>query len=596
MADSKINEPYAVCAHVSRFGEETVISELKNVRESNINWVRTDFDWSGVETQENIWNFQHLDRLIGHAKNAKVNILPILDYDVAWASPAHKNLDKWGAYVDKTVSRYQDYLKYWEVWNEMNYECFWHDTPSPEDYTKLLKYTYEKIKKINPELKVVYGGVAGVPVKFIEGTYQAGATNYFDVMNIHPYYWQGTPENLIKDLHSLKLLMAKYNIANKPIWITETGWSTATMPFLFSRTLPLALKEVGLNSQDTTLTVINDPAKNFEQISEFNYNSDGKFLKNVTSITLDELKNIDIVKHPVIYTGAEESFPAEYIKDLLEYVKNGGTIILGYGLPLYYETTLNSDNLVNKVKVYDRYMKDFHISWEAWWTKQGVPKAESSHQYAKHINQPFNLKLEPTGRFLTTDNLHNGDKFVPIVEGIDGDYKGTIVGVYKLNSNLKGNIIVYTTRTQIETIPEAVQAARLPRTYLIALASGVEKIFWYNFRSGNWGEDAREAHFGIVGENDTAKLAQKAYKTLSELCPTGSTTPKLEVEDNIYTATWITPDGKEVIAIWNPVSSQEIDLKNFDELSKIVTHLGENLTVSENAKLVISSAPIYLVF
>ena len=95
-AAAATDDPYGVCAHVSRSELKIAPQEFDRMREAGVNWVRTDFDWNGVEKSRGEWNYAHLDRLTGLAKEEGMNILPILDYDVAWARPAWKNLDAWG--------------------------------------------------------------------------------------------------------------------------------------------------------------------------------------------------------------------------------------------------------------------------------------------------------------------------------------------------------------------------------------------------------------------------------------------------------------------------------------------------------------------
>ena len=221
--------PYAVCAHLSRGDEHQVAQqELKLMHQAGIGWVRADFDWSGVERRQGVWQFDHLDETVAWAEAEGVRILPILDYDVSWARPAHKNLDKWLEYVRRVVTRYKDRIRYWEVWNEPNLEGFWRDKPNAADYTKLLKATYATIKQIDPELVVLLGGVSGIPWPYLEGVYEAGGKDSFDVMNVHPYRYPISPEErpLYDDLVRLRQLMEKHGDGGKPIWITEVGWPT----------------------------------------------------------------------------------------------------------------------------------------------------------------------------------------------------------------------------------------------------------------------------------------------------------------------------------------------------------------------------------
>ena len=106
--------PYAVCAHVSRGGEHAIARDaFRRMKAAGIGWVRTDFDWSGVERKPGEWSFDNLDETVQWAEEAGISILPILDYDVRWASPAYKHLNLWRTYVRKVVSRYKDRVRHW---------------------------------------------------------------------------------------------------------------------------------------------------------------------------------------------------------------------------------------------------------------------------------------------------------------------------------------------------------------------------------------------------------------------------------------------------------------------------------------------------
>ncbi len=227
------HSPYGVCAHVSRADERPIAQqEFALMKKAGIVWVRTDFDWSGVERSPGKWTFDHLDEVVQWAEEAGICLLPILDYDVPWARPAYQHLDKWIEYVRRIVGRYKDRLRYWEVWNEPNLEGFWRDKPNPENYVRLLQATYREIKQIDPHLVVLLGGMAGIPWDYLEGIYRAGGKEFFDVMNVHPYRYPRSPEEsrLEADLLRLRELMTRYGDKDKPVWITEIGWPTHVGP------------------------------------------------------------------------------------------------------------------------------------------------------------------------------------------------------------------------------------------------------------------------------------------------------------------------------------------------------------------------------
>ena len=128
-APARLNDPYGICAHVSRPDWDWPFAARDFVRmeEARIGWVRTDWDWYRVEPAQGKWNFDLFDRLIALARRDRIHILPILAYDVKWATPAWKHPDAWGEYVRRLVIRYGKKLRCWEVWNEQNSVGFWKD-------------------------------------------------------------------------------------------------------------------------------------------------------------------------------------------------------------------------------------------------------------------------------------------------------------------------------------------------------------------------------------------------------------------------------------------------------------------------------------
>ncbi|MDR1937816.1 MAG: hypothetical protein LBQ73_04875, partial [Tannerellaceae bacterium] len=222
--------PFGICAHLQGGEEHRQMPEnLRMIREAGIRWLRVDFSWGGIESPQGIWNYDHIDRVVRETEAGGLHILPLLLYSVKWADPAFRHLDLWLAYVEKTVSRYGDKFRYWEIWNEPN--LFWNK-PNGADYKILLEATYRKIKEIDPGIQVVFGGTSGIPMEFFEQSFATGAGNFFDVLNIHPYRGRMTSVELsagyLEDIDRLRELMAKYHVADKKIWVTEMGWSTWT--------------------------------------------------------------------------------------------------------------------------------------------------------------------------------------------------------------------------------------------------------------------------------------------------------------------------------------------------------------------------------
>ncbi|MCF7861242.1 hypothetical protein K9M79_03265 [Candidatus Woesearchaeota archaeon] len=143
------------------------------------------------------------------------------------------NLDAYAKFLEAAVERY-DYVKYWQVHNEINVDqFFWDDTS--ENYALLLKTSYDAIKKANPDAKVVIGGMSN-PNGITEGNdyttimselQDLGGT--FDVFDVHWYGFVGnykqhdkTKETLVHFMEeSLPELLEGFDV--EEVWMTEIG-------------------------------------------------------------------------------------------------------------------------------------------------------------------------------------------------------------------------------------------------------------------------------------------------------------------------------------------------------------------------------------
>ena len=83
-------------------------------------------------------------------------------------------------------------------------------------------------------------------------------------------------------------------------------------------------------------------------------------------------------------------------------------------------------------------------------------------------NPAFGLQV-----FFHDGNLEPGDRFYPLLWGCRGKFRGAVGAIYRLNSSLKGNIIVLGNVTASDTVTETLQAQLLPRTFLIGMGAGV---------------------------------------------------------------------------------------------------------------------------
>lgn len=147
---------------------------------------------------------------------------------------------------------------------------------------------------------------------------------------------------------------------------------------------------------------------------------------------------------------------------------------------------------------------------------------------------------------------------------------------------------------------EEEQAWMVARAASIAFNEGVEKVFWYNFRSSELDLYDRESHFGIVRKDFSEKPAAKAWRTFIRMRPngsiqrTGSRNPA--VKDPVWRAEWTRPDGKIAGLVWTPQKAFEIAGRKASEDIRFFDCFGGELRVDvRDGKfaLEISESPVY---
>jgi len=272
LADDADSAPfYGVNSHLSWFDSEAEVDRVAQLMdEAGVGIVRTVLDWPSIEPKPGVWRWEGFDRAVERLEEKDIAILGLLDGSAPWATsapslsepywqkwPSH-DLAAFARYVKAVVERYDGdglsdapgspVIRYWEIWNEPNTAFFWRPGPSPEDYVRLLRVSYRAIKLANPSAVVVMGGIAGNGVSyptfgladdernFLQQVYDHGGKNFFDVANVHLYpytYELSRPElmaTLQDALDETRSVMAANGDGDKPIWITEIGFSTALFP------------------------------------------------------------------------------------------------------------------------------------------------------------------------------------------------------------------------------------------------------------------------------------------------------------------------------------------------------------------------------
>lgn len=140
-------------------------------------------------------------------------------------------LEHWADYVYNLVNETKDKTSCYEVWNEWNLTEY-NKGASADDYIKLLRVTYDTVKRAAPYAKV-YAPALGysssaTATAFLEDCFANGIYKYCDGISIHPYFTISEPEEgvFMARINEVKNLLSQYDCENLSVVVSEFGWTT----------------------------------------------------------------------------------------------------------------------------------------------------------------------------------------------------------------------------------------------------------------------------------------------------------------------------------------------------------------------------------
>lgn len=157
-------------------------------------------------------------------------------------------VENYAKYVSDMVRRYKDKVKCWEIWNEYNLTAFNNSLPPNAtaeqktaaacNYAKLLRAAYNAIKAEDSESTVIgFAAAIGLAdsswsgLGFIDLVLKQdpSISDCFDAVSYHYYAAANTcgeTSGLVGTLEKLREILELNGCENKPVWITETGFTT----------------------------------------------------------------------------------------------------------------------------------------------------------------------------------------------------------------------------------------------------------------------------------------------------------------------------------------------------------------------------------
>lgn len=281
-------KPVGYAAHVLAQGDPNRYVRL--IADGGATSFRDDLEWAFIEPANGQFDWTGPDEIVGEAAAHHLHALMIVDTTPAWASGASTTADDWewlppidpamyGVFAAQVAARYGTSGSFWrqnpnlprylpagiELWNEENLSGFWgRKTPSPTVYAAMVEAAYGRIKKADPAMTVLLGGLAPAGgyndvtcngsthnghnstawngINYLQALYRNGLHGHFNAAAWHPYnYWRGATATQMLRYNicsgwsqmtatpvSVRSVMTAHGDGAKLLWATEVGVPTCT--------------------------------------------------------------------------------------------------------------------------------------------------------------------------------------------------------------------------------------------------------------------------------------------------------------------------------------------------------------------------------
>ena len=135
-------------------------------------------------------------------------------------------------YATWVVEHYRGRVKYFDLWNEWDAHTGRTTPGTPEQYVALAKVVYPAVKRANPDVIVLSGGISDWALKrdWYDRFLAAGGLQFVDGLSIHPYNWNWrddrSPTAAMKLVDEVHRKAVKARGGPVDLYITEMGYPT----------------------------------------------------------------------------------------------------------------------------------------------------------------------------------------------------------------------------------------------------------------------------------------------------------------------------------------------------------------------------------
>ena len=245
-----------------RYEPADVDLQMDKAKAAGAGILRVDVGWASIEQDAkgnyNQWYLKRLDAVVDKAEARGLKLLLTFWETPCWAStaPADIKQDCAGGWWDRkvqrwaphdaadyaealsfVVSRYRGRVAAWEIWNEPNHKDYFKADDVVARYADLVKAGYPAAKAADPGATILAGSLADADFAFTRALLDRGMGGHFDAWSVHPYSGDRSPldpgpdqwiqNSFVRGVPKVRETLLAAG-EDKPIWLTEFGWSTCT--------------------------------------------------------------------------------------------------------------------------------------------------------------------------------------------------------------------------------------------------------------------------------------------------------------------------------------------------------------------------------
>ncbi len=185
--------------------------------------IREEFPWALIEPQRGVYDWSRADAIVAAANAHHVQLQPVVVYTPSWSSSSLTGVpgstSDYASFLSTLVNRYKGSIHDWEIWNEPDFTNYWQGSVG-QYVSYLLNPGYSAIKAADPSAQVILGGPAYYDLTWINGIYNNGGGNSFDIFAYHEY---GSGALVLNDARAWRSFLNGKGQTNMPIWVGEFG-------------------------------------------------------------------------------------------------------------------------------------------------------------------------------------------------------------------------------------------------------------------------------------------------------------------------------------------------------------------------------------